>query len=220
MFLSVITAVTNTGYRPEILFILALVSITFAISVITVKNPIISVLFLIGLFMSISLYLMSTGLYFIGLSYLLVYVGAVSILFLFILMLINVRVSELVTEGKNSLPLAIIAVLSFDATVNTILPYSTTEYHSFFKNILSFQGSTYNSLYSSRVSDENIIMNIINNTELSNIFGNSWDGAIIDNSHITAIGNSLYTNYFIWIGILSLILLLSIVGTIVITVKK
>jgi NADH-ubiquinone oxidoreductase chain 6 len=66
---------------------------------------------------------MLLGLYFIGLSYLLVYVGAVSILFLFILMLINVRISELLTEGKNSIPLAIIAVLSFNFTVNTVVPY-------------------------------------------------------------------------------------------------
>ena len=33
--------------------------------------------------------------HFIGLSYLLVYVGAISILFLFVLMLINIRISEL-----------------------------------------------------------------------------------------------------------------------------
>ena len=34
-------------------------------------------------------------------SYLLVYVGAVSILFLFILMLINIRVSELISDTDN-----------------------------------------------------------------------------------------------------------------------
>ncbi len=49
---------------------------------------------------------------FIGLSYLLVYVGAVSILFLFILMLINIRVSELM-ETNNNIPLAIITILAF-----------------------------------------------------------------------------------------------------------
>ena len=45
------------------------------------RNPIVSVLFLIGLFLSISCYLIIIGINFIGLSYLLVYVGAVSILF-------------------------------------------------------------------------------------------------------------------------------------------
>lgn len=66
---------------------------------------------------------MMLGLYFIGISYLLVYVGAISILFLFILMLINVRVSELLTEGLNSVPLAIIAVLTFNFNVGNVLPY-------------------------------------------------------------------------------------------------
>jgi len=116
-------SITN-GYKAEFLFFLSLICIFFGISVIITKNPVLSVLFLIGLFFSISIYLMMLGLYFIGLSYLLVYVGAISILFLFILMLINVRISELLTEGKNSLPLAVIAVLSFNFSVNVVLPYS------------------------------------------------------------------------------------------------
>jgi NADH-ubiquinone oxidoreductase chain 6 len=60
-----------------------------------VKNPIISLLALIGVYGSISIYLMCTGLTFIAFSYVIVYIGAVSILFLFILMLINIRTSEL-----------------------------------------------------------------------------------------------------------------------------
>lgn len=53
---------------------------------------------------------MMLGINFIGLSYLLVYVGAVSILFLFILMLINIRISELATENNNSVSLAVIII--------------------------------------------------------------------------------------------------------------
>ena len=48
-----------------------------------------------------------------GLSYILVYVGAVSILFLFILMLINIRISELLSETNNDIPLAFLIVLLF-----------------------------------------------------------------------------------------------------------
>jgi NADH-ubiquinone oxidoreductase chain 6 len=76
--------------------------------VITTKNPIVSVLFLISLFLVIAVYLIIIGMHYIGLSYLLVYVGAISILFLFILMLINVRVSELLSYTGNSIPLAFI----------------------------------------------------------------------------------------------------------------
>jgi len=93
------------------------------ILVIISKNPIVSVLFLIGLFLCISVYLILTGLNFIGLSYLLVYIGAVSILFLFILMLINVRISELLIDSINSIPLAILVGTFFNYFVNNVLPY-------------------------------------------------------------------------------------------------
>jgi len=123
-FFNVLPETITGGYKVEFIFFLSLICIFFGVSTIITKNPILSVLFLIGLFFSISIYLMMLGLYFLGLSYLLVYVGAISILFLFILMLINVRISELLTEGRNSLPLAVIAVLSFNFSVNVALPYS------------------------------------------------------------------------------------------------
>src|SRR3954467_12690242 len=113
----------TNGYKVEILDVISLISILCGILVIISKNPIISVLFLIGLFLSISCYLILTGLNFIGLSYLLVYIGAVSILFLFILMLINVRISELLIDSINSIPLAILIGSFFNYFVNNVLPY-------------------------------------------------------------------------------------------------
>lgn len=122
--LFVLNEFVSSGYQSGYVFLVSLISIIFGVLIITAKNPVISILFLIGLFVTISIYLMLLGLYFLGLSYLLVYVGAVSILFIFILMLINVRVSELLTEGKNSIPLAIITLFSFNFTVSSILAYS------------------------------------------------------------------------------------------------
>src|SRR6202034_4589556 len=101
----------TNGYKAEVLDIISLVAILCGIFVIISKNPIVSVLFLIGLFLSISSYLIILGLSFIGISYLLVYVGAVSILFIFILMLINIRVSELLSYTSNSIPLAILITI-------------------------------------------------------------------------------------------------------------
>jgi NADH-ubiquinone oxidoreductase chain 6 len=116
------------GYRSGVLDFISLVSILSGVLVIVSKNPIVSVLFLIGLFLSISCYLIVLGLNFIGLSYLLVYVGAVSILFLFILMLINVRISELLNDTSNSIPLVILIALAFNYPVSNILPYSIISY--------------------------------------------------------------------------------------------
>src|SRR6195952_409761 len=121
----------TNGYRVETLDLISLISILCGILVIISKNPVVSVLFLIGLFLSISTYLMVLGLNFIGLSYLLVYVGAVSILFLFILMLINVRISELLSNTRNSIPLAIFITISFNYPVYQILPYSIASFNSY-----------------------------------------------------------------------------------------
>ncbi|RYE16027.1 MAG: hypothetical protein EOP34_00420 [Rickettsiales bacterium] len=155
MFLNVFTESLTNGYKVELLSLLSLVCIFLGISIIITKNPILSVLFLIALFFSISLYLMLIGLYFIGLSYLLVYVGAISILFLFILMLINVRISELLTEGKNSIPLAIIAVLAFNFSVNRALPYSISVFDVISNNIVSINRFILGKFF----SDETISVN-------------------------------------------------------------
>ena len=184
---------TFSGYNVYSLDLLYLVAILLGIFVIISKNPIVSVLFLIGLFLCISFYLILTGLNFIGLSYLLVYIGAVSILFLFILMLINVRISELLIDSINSIPLAILVGSFFNYFVNNILPYMVMT------NNLSYHFSI--------------------KKKLTNVTSVSWDGYLAETSHITSIGNILYGNYSIWLIITSIILLLAMVGAIVITLK-
>jgi len=136
----IINETFTNGYRTEILDIISIISIISGILVIISKNPIVSVLFLIGLFLSISSYLIILGINFIGLSYLLVYVGAVSILFLFILMLINVRISELLSNTSNSIPLAIIITIAFNYPIFKILPYSLTSINNYtmdFNNVIN-----------------------------------------------------------------------------------
>jgi NADH-ubiquinone oxidoreductase chain 6 len=113
--------ITN-GFISNSLDIVSLIAILCGIAVIISKNPIHSVLFLIGLFVCISSYLIFLGLTFIGLSYLIIYIGAVSILFLFILMLINIRNSELQSNTSNSLPLIVLVSISLISSLLQILP--------------------------------------------------------------------------------------------------
>ena len=184
----------TNGYTHEILNILNIFVVLSGIFVIISKNPIVSVLFLIGLFAGISSYLIILGLSFIGLTYLVVYIGAVSILFLFILMLINVRISELLIDSLNSIPLAILLGSFFNYVVNNVLPYM----------MLTFN---------------NLLYNINTTTKLANVTSMTWDAYLAETSHITSIGNILYGNYSIWLIITSIILLLAMVGAIVITLK-
>jgi NADH-ubiquinone oxidoreductase chain 6 len=48
----------------------------------------------------------------------------------------------------------------------------------------------------------------------------TWDGNLTETSHITSIGNIIYTNNNILLIIVSFILLLAMVGSIVITMKQ
>ena len=83
--LFILNEIFTNGLIYNALNVISLLSLISGVLVIISKNPIISVLFLISLFFGIAIYLMMLGINFIGLSYLLVYVGAVSILFIFIL---------------------------------------------------------------------------------------------------------------------------------------
>jgi NADH-ubiquinone oxidoreductase chain 6 len=114
--LLVFTDFLSSGYKPIFLEVVSLIALLFGISVLVIKNPISSLICLIGLFGGISVYLMSIGLNFIAFSYLIVYIGAVSILFLFILMLINIRESELLSDNVNSIPLATLIIVLLNYT--------------------------------------------------------------------------------------------------------
>lgn len=209
----------TNGLSYNLLNIIDVISILCGISVIVNKNPIVSVLFLIGLFLSISGYLMMLGINFIGLSYLLVYVGAVSILFLFILMLINVRISELVTDTNNSIPLAIIIGILFNINLYKLLPSNVTVGNNaltyIMLNVFSFEPTDFVS--SAPHPSGNTFLA---RSDLSLVTSKVWDGGLAESSHITSIGNVIYTTYPMWLILTSIILLLAMVGSIVITMRQ
>jgi NADH-ubiquinone oxidoreductase chain 6 len=199
--------VTN-GLKVEFIDILYIISILFGIFTIISVNPIISVLFLIGLFVNISVLLILVGYNFIGLSYILVYVGAVSILFLFILMLINIRISEIISETNNDIPLAILTVMLFYYIIGQVLPFNLID-----QSILTYLSNSF--LDNIQISDNQYFAE-----QIFYASGKSWDSSLVDITQISGIGNIMYTSYAIWLIIVSIILLLAMIGSIVITIKQ
>jgi len=214
--LYIFTETYTNGFIIEILDLISLIAIICGIFVIITKNPIISVLFLIGLFLSISVYLILSGINFIGLSYILVYIGAVSILFLFILMLINIRISELLNETSNTIPLAILSTIAFNYSIYQILPYNIAVFNS---NTININNIFYDIFYYNYNDYLNKTFKF-NDDIIYFVTSKSWDSNIAETTHITTIGNIIYTNYSIWIIITSIILLLAMIGAIVITIKQ
>ena len=208
LLFTLVESISN-GFDVKSLDVLSLLALGAGITVITTKNPIQSLISLIGLFGFIAVYLIFCGLTFIGFSYLIVYIGAVSILFLFILMLINIRSSELQSNNSNSIPLALFIVLLVNYVVFEILPYSIAILNNYTNKIN-------NSLYLGINNKQFLDLDYNNVTRF--VTSNSWDGNVNETSHISAIGNILYTSYNIWLFMASFILLLAMVGAIVITI--
>ncbi len=207
----------TNGFLVEILDILSLVCILFGIYTIISKNPIVSVLFLIGLFSTISCYLILIGLSFIGISYLLVYVGAVSILFIFILMLIDIRISELLSDTNNYLPLAMLSVIPFVYILGQNISFNYVQ----FGFINYFYNSFFEKLYNIKQGQNQYFYNIIDyKQQIIYTSANNWDTVLMDVTNITSIGNIMYSTYSIWLLIASIILLLAMVGSILITINS
>lgn len=203
---------------------LSLGAILSGILVITSKNPVISVLFLISVFVNVAGYLVLLGIGFVGISYLIVYIGAIAVLFLFVIMMLNLQLAELNTVGSEytqSLPLGAILGSLFLFELVSILPFS-------FKGIASFDLSNITNTI------VNIFVGMINSTSMQFIGVNNTSGNLIQAFdvpsavdanftnflQIQSIGQNLYTYGAIWLLLTSLILLLAMVGPISLTMNK
>lgn len=198
----VYTDMNTNGYETIWLDFIVVISILLGIFVIITRNPVLAVLYLIGLFLVISGYLLLTGMSFIGLSYLLVYIGAVSILFIFILMLINVRISELHSDSSNGIFLTIVVGIAFYFSLDSI-SHSTVLMNNWIGGLNVFHNEFVKNLYDISVSSSD-----------------KWDGNYLPISEMSSIGNILYTSHGLWLMITSVILLLAMTGTIIITVTQ
>jgi NADH-ubiquinone oxidoreductase chain 6 len=200
---------------------LALGAILSGILVITSKNPVISVLFLICVFVNVAGYLVLLGIGFLGISYIIVYIGAVAILFLFVVIMLNIQLAELSATGSEytqNLPLGAIVGSLFLFELVSILPFSFKGLSTFnLTNVFAeISLGTINWFNTLLVSGEN------NNNDLQQVF--DVTGAVDSNFsnflQIQSIGQNLYTYGSIWLIVMSVILLLAIVGPITLSMNN
>jgi NADH-ubiquinone oxidoreductase chain 6 len=197
-----------------ILDILAFGTLLSSVLVITSKNPVIAVIFLISVFVNAAGYLIILGIGFVGISYIIVYVGAIAVLFLFVIMMINIKLTDILETGSQytkNLPLAFAIGSLFIYEIFTIIPYSfnNISFISYLLNVLtSLNGLLLNSNISSVTDMHTTYSPVIADTAFTNFL------------QIEAIGQGLYTYGAIWLIICSVILLLSMVAPIFISKKN
>jgi NADH-ubiquinone oxidoreductase chain 6 len=157
--------------------------------VIRAKNPVHSVLFLILVFCNASGLLVLLGLDFFAMILLVVYVGAIAVLFLFVVMMLNIRIAEIHENVLRYLPvggiIGLILLLEMCLIVDTL-----------FEPILP---SNTNGVQQTYIMYANKIQ--------------SWN-------NIESVGNLLYTSYFLFFILSSIILLVAMIGAIVLTMHK
>lgn len=97
------------------LLIIILISLILinAILVVSVYNPVHSILYLILVFFSGSLLLLLMQIDFLGFLFLIIYVGAILVSFLFVLMMLNLRYIDLKRYIFSYMPFGILIILFF-----------------------------------------------------------------------------------------------------------
>ena len=195
--------------------IIALSTLVSSLLVITSKNPVISVVFLISVFINAAGYLILTGVNFLGISYIVVYVGAITVLFLFVIMLLNINLEDILEIGSDyskNIPLALFISFTFVYEIFNILPFIPVSLLSFLFNfITNINSGLYSSSISSSFYDTEVQIAI------SPIIA---DTSIINFTQIESLGYLLYTTGAVLLIICSMVLLLSMVGPIFLHIKN
>lgn len=202
------------------------------ILVINSVNPIISVIFLISVFINASLFLILKGIGFIGLSYIIVYVGAITVLFLFVIMMININIKDIIETGSQytkNIPLIFAITLLFIYEITKILPFTLNDINILTQTTL-WVSEIFNkiNLIYYNISDVSLNSNgfflSFTNNSLTHLFlffkENIGDVIFIHVLQIESIGQILYTLEAIELLIISIILLLSMVAPIFISRKS
>ena len=195
--------------------ILAFTTLLSSIFSITSKNPVISVLFLIGTFVLSAGYLILIGINFIGISYIIVYVGAIAVLFLFVIMMINIKLTDILETGSQytkTLPLALAVGSLFIFIIFSIikLNFNNVPVLSIFLDKITYLNGLFSNHYLIKI---NLINSIVDNI----YYSSSSDLLITIFQQIEVLGHNLYTYGAILLITLSIILLLAMFATIIIS---
>lgn len=191
--------------------ILAFATLLSSVLVITSKNPVIAVIFLISVFLNAAGYLILIGIGFVGISYIIVYCGAITVLFLFVIMMINIKLTDILETGTQytkNLPLALAISTLFIYEMFTIMPFT-------FNNVSGITALL------EILTKLNVLFL---NSDISSIYTvfTAFNPAIADTTitnflQIEALGQALYTYGAVKLIILSVILLLAMVAPIFIS---
>ena len=108
-------------------FLFSAFLVTTCIFVIFSKNPVNSVLFLVLAFLNSTFLFILIGAEFVGIILAIVYIGAVAILFLFVVMMLDIQKVTLMLNIKKYVPIAVVFASIILAEIIYLTVYKTTK---------------------------------------------------------------------------------------------
>lgn len=123
-----------------IFFFLSFLIIFNAIMIIININPIHSIFFLILVFVCVTVLLILLGVEFIAMLFLVVYIGAITVLFLFVVMMLNVKIIEFNEKFITYLPIGVFLGIIFLIEIfflisNNLILWNIGFWESYFLNV-------------------------------------------------------------------------------------
>ncbi len=101
--------------------LLGLGAVYSGLMVISSRNPVHSVFYLVLAFITTSLLLIIMGIEFLSILFIIVYVGAIAILFLFVVMMLNIKLVEIMDNTTRYVPIGFIIGFIFLSLILTSL---------------------------------------------------------------------------------------------------
>jgi NADH-ubiquinone oxidoreductase chain 6 len=163
--------------------------------VIRARNPVHSVLFLIFVFCNVAGLLILLGLDFFAMVFLVVYVGAIAVLFLFVVMMLNIKLVEINENLLRYLPIGGLIGMIFLFEIFFIVDSDLIP-------ILHFGAPS----SSAPLAQESFYL--------------QWPQLMNQVSNIQAVGQLIYTYFFYYFLMASLVLLVAMIGAILLTMHK
>ena len=178
-----------------------------AVMVIQSRNPVHSVLFLILVFLNSAGLLLLLGLDFFAMLFLVVYVGAIAVLFLFVVMMLNVKSAEISEKRLRYLPVGGLLGLLFLVEIVYIVD-----------NDLIVERSNLSALFIDQSDGSGGHTFLYNTDHMPSTI--QWYQLVEPYSNIESIGMVMYTYYLLFFLLASLILLVAMIGAILLTMHK
>ena len=179
-------------------YILSSLALVSGALVVSARNPMHSILFLVLVFCNAAGLLLLLETDFLAMIFLVVYVGAIAVLFIFVVMMLNIRVTELKESILRYVPIGGLVLIIFFVEVLSVINGDLVPF---------FSSSSLTNISQTFLLQEDLRLVL-------------WTNNINPVSNIEAIGELLYTYYFYAFLMASMVLLVSMIGAILLTMRK